>query len=66
MQQLIDQIAQNANLTPEQATRAAETAIAFMKDRLPAPLASQLEALLEDESTLSSLSQGLSNLLGKK
>jgi hypothetical protein len=48
-------------------TKAVETVIEFLKDRLPAPIAGQLENILEggEDFSADDLVSGLSGLFGK-
>ena len=46
MNELIDKVTRETGLTPEQAKAAAESAVAFLKSKLPGPLASGLESLM--------------------
>ena len=46
MEELIKQVAQKANIAPEQAKTAVETVLSFLQDKLPAPLADQVKAAL--------------------
>ena len=47
MDELIQQVAQRTGLPAEQARQAAEAVIGFLKERLPAPLASQLDSVVK-------------------
>jgi len=78
MNELIQQITSRTGLSPDQAQGAAETVIHFLKERLPAPLASHLDGLLGSNSEgttegeapaeggglLGNLTHGLGGLLG--
>jgi hypothetical protein len=46
MDELIAQLTQRVGLSPDQARQAAETVLGFVKGRLPAPIAGQLDAAL--------------------
>jgi hypothetical protein len=46
MNELIAQLTQRVGLSPEQARLAADTVLGFVKSRLPAPLASQLDQII--------------------
>lgn len=46
MDELIKLVSQKAGISDSQATTAVETVMGFLKDNLPAPLDSQVEALL--------------------
>ncbi len=64
MEELIDLVAQKTGLSDEMAKVAVDTVIDFLKDKLPGPAASQLDALLEG-GDVSGLMSGLGGLLGK-
>ena len=65
MDELIQLVAQKTGLSEEMAKIAVDTVIDFLKDKLPGPAASQLDALLEG-GDVSGLLGGLGGLLGKK
>ena len=50
MEELIKQITQKTNISEEQARGAAETAINFIKGKLPAPRAAQIDGLLAGQA----------------
>lgn len=64
MEELIALVAQKTGLPKETAKMAVETVIAFLKERLPAPVAAQVDALLS--GTPAGLMQGLGGLFGQK
>ena len=58
MDELVKIISDKAGISEAQAQKAAEAAVAFIKDKAPAPLAGQIDALLEGGSG------GLGGMLG--
>lgn len=69
MEELIAQIAKNAGITTEQAQKALDTVLEYAKSKLPAPFASQVEALLaggELPQGLGGLAKGLGGLFGSR
>jgi uncharacterized protein (DUF2267 family) len=46
MDELITKITERTGLPPEQAKRAAEAVLEFLKARMPAPIASNLDSIL--------------------
>ena len=46
MDELTTQLTQRLGITPDQARQAIETVLGFVKGRLPAPIANQLDGLL--------------------
>ena len=51
MKELIDQIVSKVGISPEQAQGSVATVMEFLKDKLPAPIASQLENFVSGEGT---------------
>lgn len=64
MDELIELVAEKTGLPKETAKVAVDTVIDFLKDKLPGPVAAQLDALLEG-GDVSGLMGGLGSLLGK-
>lgn len=73
MDDLIKLVASKAGIQEAQAKTAVETVMGFLKQKLPAPIAGQLDAALSNEAVLGQASQfidkgveSLGGLLGKK
>jgi uncharacterized protein (DUF2267 family) len=69
MDELVKLVTQKTGLSEAQARQAVDTVIGYLKDKLPAPVASQIDGLLKGGSggkDLGSLAKGVGNLLGKK
>ena len=67
MDELVKLVADKVGISEAQAKQAVETVLAFLKDKLPEPIAGQVEAALEgDLSGLEDLVGGLGGLFGKK
>ena len=64
MEELIKQITQKTNISEEQARGAAETAISFIKGKLPAPMAAQLDGLLAGQAAGGGMGGMLGGLMG--
>ena len=67
MEELIALIAKNAGITTDQAKKALDTVAEYAKDKLPAPFASQIDALLQGGELpqgLGGLAKGLGGLFG--
>ena len=64
MDELVELVAKKTGLSDEMAQTAVDTVIDYLKDKLPGPAASQLDALLEG-GDVSGLMSGLGGLLGK-
>ncbi len=66
MDELVKLVAQKANLPEAQAKQAVDAVLGFLKDKLPAPIAAQIEGLLAGKMPdLGALGQ-LGGLLGQK
>jgi hypothetical protein len=69
MDDLIKLVMQKTGLSQEMAQTAVQTVLGYLKDRLPAPIAGQIDGLLGqgDEGTSpGDIARGLGGLLGKK
>ncbi|MEN6483138.1 MAG: DUF2267 domain-containing protein [Anaerolineaceae bacterium] len=64
MNDLIKLVAQKTGLSEEMAKVAVETVVGFLKDKLPPPIAKQIDSVLSGNSA--DLLSGLGGLLGKK
>lgn len=47
MEELIETVASKTGIPKDKAEKAVETVIAFLKDRLPGPIASQIDGLID-------------------
>ena len=65
MNELIEQLKSRAGLDEDKARSAAQTAVDFLKQRLPAPIASQLDSILAGGG-VQGIEEQLGGLLGKK
>lgn len=68
MNELVRLVAQKTGLSEEMARTAVETVIGFIKQRLPAPLAAQLEGVLGGDDLADKAGdalKGLGGLLGR-
>ncbi len=73
MDELIKLVSSKAGIQEAQAKTAVETVVKFLKDKLPAPIAGQLDAALSNEALMGQAGQlldkgidSLGGLLGKK
>jgi uncharacterized protein (DUF2267 family) len=65
MVELINMVAQKTGLAPDKAQTAVDTVLGFLKNRLPAPMASQLDAALSGKATsVEDLTKGISGMMG--
>lgn len=66
-QQILQLIQERAGISEQQARTALDTVIGVLKERLPEPIAGQIDmALKGDMSSLGGLASGLGGLFGKK
>ncbi|MCA9897991.1 MAG: hypothetical protein KC433_07345 [Anaerolineales bacterium] len=66
MDELVKMVAERTGLPEAQAQKAAEAVLDFLKEKLPAPLAGQLDNLLENPGLTDQASNLLGGLFGKK
>ena len=70
MDELINMVAEKAGLTADQAKTAVTTVLDFLKQKLPTPLAGQIDGLLSGGGdalkNVTSMAQGLGGMFGKK
>ncbi|MCC7452098.1 MAG: DUF2267 domain-containing protein [Anaerolineae bacterium] len=66
MDELVKLISQKAGISEDQARSAAQTILDFLKQKLPAPVFSQIEGLLSSSGKIDDLAKGIGGLFGKK
>jgi hypothetical protein len=69
MDELVKLVASKVGISEEMAKMAVDTVIGFLKQKLPAPVASQIDGLLGgtgDAPDLGGIAQGLGGLFGKR
>ncbi len=66
MDELVKVVVERTGLPEAQAEKAAEAVLDFLKEKLPAPLAGQLDSLLENPDTIDQATNLLGGLFGKK
>ena len=52
MEEVVKLVIQKAGISENQARQAIETVLGFLKQKLPAPIAGQIDSLLSDSSPL--------------
>ena len=65
MDEVVKLVSQKTGISEEIAKTAVETVIGYLKDKLPAPIAGQIDSVLGG-SGVEGLAKGLGGLLGKK
>jgi uncharacterized protein (DUF2267 family) len=68
MDEIVKQVAERAGISEDVARKAVEVVVAVLKERLPAPVAGQIDAALSGSggSDAGGLAKGLGGLLGKR
>ncbi|WP_420630587.1 DUF2267 domain-containing protein [Candidatus Leptofilum sp.] len=66
MDELVKVVTERTGLPEAQAQKATEAVLDFLKEKLPAPLAGQLDNVLENPGMADQASNILGNLFGKK
>jgi uncharacterized protein (DUF2267 family) len=68
MDEIVKQVAERAGISEDVARKAVEVVVAVLKERLPAPLAGQMDAALSGSGggDAGGLAKGLGGLLGKR
>ena len=69
MDELVKLISQKTCISEEQARGAAETVVRFLKEKLPAPIAAQIDGLLQNPNLGKQAGDalaGLGGILGRK
>ncbi|MCP4420071.1 MAG: HU family DNA-binding protein [Chloroflexi bacterium] len=66
MDELVKVVVEKTGLPEAQAKKAADAVLDFLKEKLPAPLAGQLDNLLENPGVADQASNVLGSLFGKK
>lgn len=64
MEELVALVSQKTGLSKEQSQMAVTTVLDFVKKKLPAPVAAQVDAVLGNEGTLGAAANMLGGLLG--
>jgi hypothetical protein len=66
MEELYNLVVQKTGLPKEQAKMAVDTVIGFLKTKLPAPIAGQIDAVLGGKGDMGAAADMLGGLFGKK
>ena len=69
MEELVKLVSQKTGLSKDMAKVAVDTVVGYLKDKLPDPIAGQVDGVLSgagDVSDLGSIAQNLGGLFGKK
>jgi uncharacterized protein (DUF2267 family) len=66
MNELIEQLKSRVGLDDMKANSAAQTVIEFLKQRLPAPIASQVDSALAGGGSMEGMKDALGGVFGKR
>lgn len=67
MDELINMVSSKVGISQEQARQAVTVVVGFLKDKLPAPIAGQIDSVLQGgKGGLGDIAGGLGGMLGKK
>jgi hypothetical protein len=66
MNELIEQLKSRVGLDDMKANSAAQTVIEFLKQRLPAPIASQVDSALSGGGSMEGMKDALGGVFGKR
>jgi hypothetical protein len=66
MREIIQQVVERADISEDSAARAVDVVLGYLREKLPSPIATQVEACLGGEGGLSGASvvSGVSSMLG--
>jgi hypothetical protein len=65
MDELVNLVSQKVNIPPEQARVAVNTVLDFLKQKLPAPIAAQLDGVLTNPGQMGDIARGLGGIFKK-
>ncbi len=66
MDELVKLVAQKTGMPEATAKTAVDTVIGYLKQKLPAPIAGQIDAVLQGGGGMGNIAKGLGGMLGKK
>ncbi len=66
MDELVKLVAQKTGMPEATAKTAVDTVIGYLKQKLPAPVAGQIDAVLQGGGGMGDIAKGLGGMLGKK
>lgn len=66
MDELVKLVAKKTGLAEDQARMATQVVIDFLKKKLPAPVASQIDGVLQGSGNVGDMAKGLGGIFGKK
>jgi hypothetical protein len=64
MEEVVKLVVEKTGITEDLAEKAVDVVIDFLKDKLPGPLASQIDGVVGGETDLDDIAKGIGGLLG--
>ncbi len=65
MDELVNLVQQRTGLPPDKAKVAVDTVVNYIKGRLPAPVAGQVDAALKGGANMGDVAKGLGGMMGR-
>ncbi|MBI5031398.1 MAG: DUF2267 domain-containing protein [Chloroflexi bacterium] len=66
MDELVKTVAKKTGLSEDQARAATQAVLDYLKQKLPAPVAGQIDTVLKGSGNIGDMAKGLGGMLGKK
>ena len=66
MDELVQVVSKKTGLSEDQSRAAAQAVIDYLKGKLPAPVAAQLDSVLQGGGSMGDMAKGLGGMLGRK
>ncbi len=66
MDELVNMVAQKTGLPQDKAKVAVDTVVNYLKQKLPAPVAGQIDNVLQGGGAAGNVAKGLGGILGRK
>ncbi len=66
MDELVQVVSTKTGLSADQSRAAAQAVIDYLKSKLPAPVAGQLDSVLKGGGSMGDMAKGLGGMLGRK
>ncbi len=64
MDEIVKEVAQKADVSEEVARKTVEVVVEILKEKLPTPVASQIDGILAGEADVGDIVKGIGDLLG--
>ena len=64
MDEIVKEVAQRAGISEDVARKTVEVVVEALKEKLPAPIAGQLDEILSGDSDVGDIAKGIGDILG--